>query len=58
MFKNHRKHNAKLLKLKGMAPDNKIPRGLLRAQSEELDAALANFEQARNADSMNEKMPT
>ena len=57
MFKNRRKYNEKLVKLKGLAPDNRLPRGMLRKHTEEINEALALFEHARNADNVNEKRP-
>ena len=47
MFRNRRKYNTKLVKLKGLAPDNKIPISLLRANTEEIDEVLSVFQNAR-----------
>jgi len=52
-----REHHELLVKLKGMAPDKKIPRGLLNATLEEIIDALARFKIAKQMDSENEMMP-
>ena len=57
MFRNRRKYNTKLVKLKGLAPDNKIPISLLRANTEEIDEVLSVFQNARQQDAQNEKRP-
>lgn len=58
MFKNLRENHEKVVQLKGLAPDNKIPIGLLMSGAEEMDSAIDRFSNARNADSINEKRPT
>lgn len=46
-----------ILKLKGMAPDGKIPRGLLLEGRPAIKNAIAEFENAKKLDSQNEKRP-
>ena len=54
------------MKLKGACPDKRLPRGMLTAGKSAITdgihplifIALADFNLARNADIVNEKMPT
>jgi serine/threonine-protein phosphatase 2B catalytic subunit len=46
-----------ILKLKGMAPDGKIPRGLLLEGRPAIKDALQEFKRAREVDKINEKRP-
>lgn len=53
------------MKLKGACPDKRLPRGMLTAGKSaitdgtlHIQLALADFNLARNADIVNEKMPT
>ena len=40
-----------------MCPDNKIPRGLLMASTEEIKDAVAHFKRAKELDAVNEGRP-
>jgi serine/threonine-protein phosphatase 2B catalytic subunit len=46
-----------VLKLKGMAPDGKIPRGLLLEGRPGIKDAIREFEIAKHNDFINEKRP-
>lgn len=45
------------MQLKGLAPDNKIPTGLLLQGKEALKDTVDMFANAKEADSVNEKRP-
>ena len=55
MQKVLRLENEKIVKLKGMTPDNKLPSDLLLNKG--LDSAMDKFQAARKADKKNEKRP-
>ena len=57
MMRTLREDRETVVKLKGLAPDNKIPMGLLTEGHEALEDVLGKFEKAKNADMMNEKRP-
>lgn len=57
MFKTLRKENEIVVQLKGLCPDNKIPRGLLSEGRSALESAVESFEKAKKVDIVNEKRP-
>ena len=57
MFKTLRSENEVILQLKGMCPDNKIPKGLLQQGKGSIEAALETFILAKEHDTINEKRP-
>ena len=57
MFRNLREEQDLVLKLKGMCPDNKIPRGLLQEGIEAMQSTYEAFSRAREWDLQNEKRP-
>lgn len=52
-----REDNEVIVQLKGLAPDNKIPTGLLLQGKEALKDTVDMFANAKEADSVNEKRP-
>jgi serine/threonine-protein phosphatase 2B catalytic subunit len=58
MFNTLRSDNESILMLKGMCPDNKIPRGLLVQGHEAIVGAIQSFNHAKNLDKENEKRPS
>jgi hypothetical protein len=58
MFKNIRSNNELLVNIKEMAPDGKIPRGLLMAGRGAMKDKFKEFLLAKDLDSVNEKRPT
>ena len=57
MFSTLKDESETILKLKGMAPDGKIPRGLLLEGRPAIKDALQEFKRAREVDKDNEKRP-
>jgi len=57
MFKTLKDENESLLKIKGMAPDGKIPRGLLLDGRPAIKDKLREFSNAKKLDSINERYP-
>ena len=57
MFKTLRQENEQIVQLKGLAPDNKIPKGLLLQGSDAIKDQLEVFSNAKSLDKVNEKMP-
>jgi serine/threonine-protein phosphatase 2B catalytic subunit len=57
MFKTLKDESELILKLKGMAPDGKIPRGLLLEGRPAIKDALQEFKRAKEIDKMNERRP-
>ena len=57
MFRTLREENEVIMKLKGLCPDDKVPRGLLAGGRSALQGAVEDFQQAKSVDSVNEKMP-
>lgn len=57
MYSILRKENEILLELKGMCPDNKIPKGLLQQGREAILGAIGSFNNAKTHDQVNEKRP-
>ena len=57
MMRTLREERETVVKLKGLAPDNKIPMGLLTAGHDALETEVSKFEKARSADLANEKRP-
>lgn len=57
MMKTLREERETIVKLKGLAPDNKIPMGLLTQGHDAMASVLDKFSNARNADLKNEKRP-
>ncbi|CAK80679.1 unnamed protein product (macronuclear) [Paramecium tetraurelia] len=58
MQKTLREQSESIIQLKGACPDKRLPRGVLTAGKSAIMDALADFNLARNADIVNEKMPT
>ena len=58
MMKTLREERESIVALKGLAPDNKIPRGVLSAGSEEIQHSLEKFNEVKHADSLNEIRPS
>ena len=57
LFKVLREQNEDILKLKGLCPDNKLPRGILLEGSSGIKDAIHQFGDMKKADMMNEKRP-
>ena len=57
MFTTLKDESELILKLKGMAPDGKIPRGLLLEGRPAIKDALKEFNRAKEVDKINEKRP-
>ena len=57
MFKTLREEKDLIVQLKGLCPDNKIPRGLLQGGHEAIFGAVDSFKKAKEWDSPNEKRP-
>lgn len=60
MFTTLRKESEDILKLKGLCPDNKIPKGLLLEGHESIKKALSlseAFEKIKSIDRINESYP-
>lgn len=57
MFSTLKNESESLLKIKGMAPDGKIPRGLLLEGRPAIRDALREFERAKELDRVNERRP-
>ncbi len=57
IFKTLRQENEAILKLKGLCPDNKIPRGVLLQGTTGIQDAIHQFANARQMDLANEKRP-
>lgn len=57
MFSTLKDESELILKLKGMAPDGKIPRGLLLEGRPAIKDALQEFKRAREVDKINERRP-
>lgn len=57
MQKVLRQENENIIKLKGLCPDKRIPRGLLMQGADGIKDALAQFNKAKEADRINEMRP-
>ena len=57
MFKTLRKENEDILKLKGLCPDNKLPKGLLLGGASAIKDAIEQFAKAKEMDKNNEMWP-
>lgn len=57
LFKTLRQENEDILKLKGLCPDSKIPRGVLLQGAAAIKDALTQFTNAKKADLNNEARP-
>ncbi len=57
IFKTLKEENEVLLQIKGMAPDGKIPRGLLLEGRPAIRDTFKEYAQAKTLDSVNEKFP-
>ena len=57
MQTNLRQNRELFMLLKGMCPDNKIPKGLLMASTVEIKDAVEHFRRAREMDLVNEQRP-
>ncbi|CAD8124068.1 unnamed protein product [Paramecium sonneborni] len=55
--KTLREESESVMKLKGACPDKRLPKGILSAGKTAITDALADFNVAKNADIVNEKMP-
>ena len=58
MFKTLKDESENLIKIKSMAPDGKIPRGLLLEGRPAIKDSLREFKNALDKDRHNEKMPS
>lgn len=58
MFSTLKNESEMLLKIKSMAPDGKIPRGLLLEGRPAIKDALREFTRAKELDKTNERRPT
>ena len=57
MYKTLREEKELILQLRGLCPDNKIPRGLLMEGKEAIANMLEDFRRAKKWDAVNEKRP-
>jgi serine/threonine-protein phosphatase 2B catalytic subunit len=57
MYKTLREEKELIMQLKGMCPDNKIPRGLLMEGKEAIANMVEDFRRAKKWDAVNEKRP-
>ena len=57
IFNTLRNENESILKLKGMCPDNKIPKGLLFESHQGIIGAIESYNFTKNLDKTNEKRP-
>ena len=58
MFKTLRTEQETIFQLKGLCPDNKIPKGLLLQGRDAIVGAVDAFQKAKHWDIENEKRPT
>ncbi|OMJ71024.1 hypothetical protein SteCoe_30870 [Stentor coeruleus] len=57
MFKTLREDKEIIMQLKGLCPDNKVPKGLIQQGRKALEGALDSFTKAKEWDIINEKRP-
>eukprot|EP00127_Corallochytrium_limacisporum_P004114 Clim_evm59s157 gene=Clim_evmTU59s157 len=57
MFSTLREESESILQLKGLAPNQQIPKGMLMRGKEGIKHAINTFEEAKELDRENEKMP-
>lgn len=57
MYNTLKEESELILKLKGMAPDGKIPRGLLLEGRPAIRDAIREFDRAKELDKKNEARP-
>ncbi len=57
LFKVLRQENEDILKLKGMCPDNKLPKGVLMEGHAAIKDAIQQFGDMKKMDQLNEKRP-
>ena len=57
MFKTLREDKEIIMQLKGLCPDNKVPKGLIQMGHKALEGALDSFTKAKEWDIVNEKRP-
>ena len=57
MQKILRQENENIIKLKGICPDNRLPRGLLLEGEVAVKGAVNMFQSAKTHDIVNEKIP-
>jgi serine/threonine-protein phosphatase 2B catalytic subunit len=57
MFKTLREDKEIIMQLKGLCPDNKVPKGLIQMGHKALEGALDSFTKAKEWDLVNEKRP-
>lgn len=58
MFSTLKNESEMLLKIKGMSPDGKIPRGLLLEGRPAIKDSFKEFSRATELDKVNERMPS
>ena len=57
LFKVLREQNEDILKLKGLSPDNKLPKGVLLQGATAIKDAIQHFGEMKQIDLLNEKRP-
>mmetsp|Transcript_3545 Transcript_3545/g.3313 ORF Transcript_3545/g.3313 Transcript_3545/m.3313 type:complete len:126 (+) Transcript_3545:1031-1408(+) len=57
MFKTLRESQEVIIQLKGLCPDNKVPKGLLQQGRDAIIGAVDSFGRAKQLDIINEKRP-
>lgn len=57
MFKTLREDKEIIMQLKGLCPDNKVPKGLIQMGHKALEEAIDSFTKAKEWDIINEKRP-
>ena len=57
MLKTIREEKESITRLKGLCPDNKVPRGLILSGGDAIKDALDQFSKAKEFDQKNEAMP-
>lgn len=57
VMRTMREENELIVKLKGLCPGNKIPRGVLLQGAEALKSAYDKYKNAKSLDLVNEKYP-
>jgi serine/threonine-protein phosphatase 2B catalytic subunit len=57
MMRTLREQNETVLKVKGISADNKIPQGLLSQGTTALESYVEYFQEMKESDAVNERMP-
>lgn len=57
MYKTLREEQESIVQLKGLCPDNKIPKGLLQEGHGAIRTAVESFSKAKEVDMVNERRP-